>query len=367
MKGIIRFFSLALILFCLLLPFDGLAAFAQDISISVQWMDAVGTVHVSDPAVPVTSDPDETRFWLTLPWDAPFTGLTLNISDLSGSLAFFLPGQGEYLKNAADAMGTLDGPWVEIIGCDAAGQMQAVYSLYLSSQPLSQTPVSSSAKVTVHYIDEYNQTLLPDQSYTLSEGASEISALPVDGYDVQGQSAYTVWADAAGASPADITFYYTRRVITGSVTVHYLDENGYPLISDMTYTYDMGQHQVNPAPIDQYVLTGNSSYIVTVDENGATPQEITFTYTRYISPAVVTVHYVDENGFSLLPDAQYTLDSGSHTVQAEAIAHYTVNGSDTQNVISPWRALCPARSPSIIPGKCFPQTSPSTMWMRKAA
>ena len=332
MKGIIRFFSLALILFCLLLPFDGLAAYAQDISISVQWMDAVGTVHVSDPAVPVSSDPGETRFWITLPWDAPLTGLTLNISDLSGSLAFFLPGQGEYLKNAADAMGSLDGPCVEIIGCNAAGEMQAVYSLYLSSQPLSQAPVSASAAVTIHYTDESGYPLMADQTMTFNKGESMVYAVPIEGYALTGADSRSIFVDQYGANPAEVTFTYARIVSSASVTVHYLDENGYPLISDVTYTYDMGQHQVNPAPIDQYVIAGNSSYIVTVDENGATPEEVTFIYTRYIPPSTVTVHYMDENGFSLLPDAQFTLNSGSHTVEAETIRDYTVNGPSSQNV-----------------------------------
>ncbi len=442
----------------------------QDLSISVQWMDASGTVRLSDPAVPVTDAPDETRFWITLPSDAPLTGLTLNISDLSGGIAFFLPGQGEALKNVTDAGGSLDYPGVEIIACNAAGEMTAVYSLYLSYMPLLQEPVYSSATVTVHYTDEYNQpllpdqtlsleagthtvsaqdipgyslisppsfsvtveggsaypsditfsynryaimanvtvryldengwSLLPDQTMTLNEGREEIYAPAIDGYDLQGQSVRTVSVDASGAIPTEITFQYTRRVLSGTVTVHcvdengyplmpdqtltfnesqatvyafpiegysltsagscpitvdqngaypsevtfyysriassanvtvhYVDEYGYPLINDVIYTYDAGQHTVTAAAIDQYVPTGSTAYTVTVDENGVTPAEITFTYTRYIPPATITVHYVDENGYSLLPDAYVTLEGGSHILMAETIDGYVADGPGAQ-------------------------------------
>ncbi len=471
MNRMIRIVSLLLVL-CLLLPLNALATDAQDMSISVQWIDAAGNVHPTEPAVPVTDQPDETRFWLTLPWDAPLVGLTLNISDLSGGMAFFLPGQGEALKNVTDALGRLDRPYIEIRGFNAAGEFQALYSLYLSTLPLSQAPVSSSAAVAVHYTDDFGQTLLPDQTlnleqgthiisaqdipgyalvspasfsvtvdggsaypsditfaytrvavtaqvpvryvdengisllpdqiYTLSEGTTDISALPVDGYDLLGQSVYSVSVDANGAYPAEIVFSYARRIVSGTVTVHYVDENGYPLMADQTmtfneglstvyaypiegysltsadscpitvdqsgaypaevtftyariassanvtvhfvdengnalindfiYTYDVGQHQVAATAIDQYVPTGNTLYIVNVDETGASPSEITFTYTRYIPPAAVTVRYLDENGMPLLPDAQITLEGGSHTLTAEAIAHYVPDGASTQNV-----------------------------------
>ena len=89
MKGIIRIVSLFLILFCLLLPFGALSASAQDISISVQWTDDFGSAQWSEPAVPVSDSPEETRFWLVLSPGTPLSGLSLNISDLSGNIAYF--------------------------------------------------------------------------------------------------------------------------------------------------------------------------------------------------------------------------------------------------------------------------------------
>ena len=229
MKKIIRIVSLALIISCLLLPFVALAAFAQDMSISVQWTDASGAVQWSGPAVPVTDAPEETRFWITLPPEAPLTGLTLNISDLSGGIAYFEPGQDTVLEYVTDAMDSLDQPSVTIFGYNAEGELQAVYSLYISYQQLPQSPVNVPATVTIHYVDEY----------------------------------------------------------------------GSPLLRDMIYTFDIGLHQVSAPAIDQYMPAGSILYIVTVDNSGAVPAEITFTYTRFISPAAVAGHYADEYDQSL--------------------------------------------------------------------
>ena len=108
MKGINRFVAWLLVLSWLMLPVGALAASAQDMSISVQWTDGVGNVRLSDMAVPVSADMGENRFWITLPLDAPLDGLTLNISDLTGGLSSFMPGQGETLANVQDAMGSLN-------------------------------------------------------------------------------------------------------------------------------------------------------------------------------------------------------------------------------------------------------------------
>ena len=327
MKGIIRIVSLCLILFCLLLPFGAFAASAQDISISVQWTDDFGTLQWSEPAVPVTDSPEETRFWLVLSPGTPLSGLTLNISDLSGSIAYFVPGQDALLEYVTDAMGSLDQPFVSISGYNAAGEEVAVYSLYISYQPLPQQTEVLPADVTVHYVDENGYPLLPDQTMTFGEGASAVYAAPIDGYTLSGPESYTVTVDQMGAYPTEVTFTYTRIAVSATVTVHFIDENGYRLLDDQFYTYDAGQHTVTAPVLDGYVLTGSEQQNVTVDEYGAAPEEITFTYMRYIAPASVTVHYVDENGTPLLPDDVTTLEGGSHTLQARFIDGYTVEGS----------------------------------------
>ena len=138
MKAIFRFAALMVLIICLLLPAVSQAAEARDLSISVQWTDALGNVRLSQPATPVTDSPEETRFWLQLPWDAPLYGLTLNISDLTGSFVRFSPNQGDVLMDVQDANGSLDGPFVEITAFNAWGEPAGIYSLYFSALPMPQ-------------------------------------------------------------------------------------------------------------------------------------------------------------------------------------------------------------------------------------
>lgn len=332
MKGIIRLISLVLVLSCLLLPFGALAALAQDMSISVQWMDKSGAVQWSGLAVPVTDSPEETRFWLVLPPEAPLEGLTLNISDLSGSIAFFAPGQDAVLEYVTDAKDSLENPSVTISGFSADGELLAVYSLYVSYQQPPRESVVVPVPVTVHYTDEYGYPLLPDKIEILGEGTSIIYPQSIDGYTVTGTDSYLITVDQAGAYPDDVTFIYTRITVSASVTVHFVDENGDRLLEDHNYIYDAGQHQVGAPNIDQYVLDGIGQYTITVNENGADPADITFTYKRYIPPVNITVHYVDENGETLMPDEAITLEGGSHSLQARPVAGYVIEGTGEETV-----------------------------------
>ena len=402
MKGIKRLFALILALCYAVLPLGALAANAQDISISVQWTDWSGAVRYSDPASPVSSDPAENRFWLTLPSDAPLTGLMLQIGDLTGSLAQFSPGPGDELVNAADAMGSLESQPVEIAAFSANGEYQGVYYLYLSYLPLQEqanvppavtvhytdengdpllpdavlvleqgvhtveaetipgyvllTPVSSftvtvdqngaypsditfaytrvavTGQATVHYVDEYGNPLLPDETLTFQEGQTPVYAPPVDGYTVQGPDSYTVNVDLNGTEPSEITFVYAREIITGTVTVHCVDEYGFPVQPDETLTFQEGQTPLFAPALDGYAVQGTDNYTVTVDRGGAYPSEITFVYARQAVYADVTVHYVDENGQALANDMIYTYDEGPHTVPAAMIDQYVVSGETAVTV-----------------------------------
>ncbi len=103
MKGIFRIAAIFTVVFCLLLPLQGLAD-AQDMSISVQWTDAAGNTQFSAPASMMSTDPGDYRFWITVPFDAPLDALVLQISDLSGAYTAFLPGTGDFLAGVADAV-----------------------------------------------------------------------------------------------------------------------------------------------------------------------------------------------------------------------------------------------------------------------
>ena len=222
MKGTPRLIAFFVLIACLLLPLASQAATAQDISISVQWTDALGNTQISAPAVPVTDAPEENRFWLTLPWDAPMNALTLQISDLSGAYVSFAPNQGDVLEGLMDANGTLDGPFTVISACNAFGEWTGVYYLYVSYQPMPQeTPAQpQSAVVTVHYVDEYNQPLLPDQTLQFEEGNYTVSAEPIENYQLISPASFPVTVDAfGGAYPSDITFGYAFVPQPAQVTV----------------------------------------------------------------------------------------------------------------------------------------------------
>lgn len=335
MKGTHRLIAFIVLIACLLTPLTTQAATAQDISISVQWTDALGNTQFSAPAVPVTEEPEENRFWLTLPWDAPMDALTLQISDLSGTYVSFAPNQGDVLEGIADANGTLDGPFTIISACNAFGEWTGVYYLYVSYQPLPQeTPAQpQSALVTVHYVDEYNQPLLPDQTLQLEEGSHTVSAEEIENYRLISPASFPVTVDAfGGAYPSDITFGYAFVPQPAQVTVHYHDENGVAILPDETLTLEGGSHTVSAQNIEHYTLYSPSSFPVTVDANGANPSEITFAYIRELATATVTVHYVNEYGTQLMNDQIVTLEEGTRTVYAASIEGYEVTGPDSYDV-----------------------------------
>lgn len=89
-----------------------------------------------------------------------------------------------------------------------------------------------------------------------------------------------------------------------AVTVHYLDAEGKPVAQDSTVRCDVGDTAIKAAPVDLlegYVPDGPQDALVHVDENGATPAEITFLY-RYMDEApapkvaLVNVKYLDPDG-----------------------------------------------------------------------
>ena len=86
MKKMIRWIAFAVALACLSLPLCGMANafYDPDFRIWVEWTDSNGNLQSCEqnPAKPLTDDPGETRYWLTLPWDADLNGLTL-LKDLN--------------------------------------------------------------------------------------------------------------------------------------------------------------------------------------------------------------------------------------------------------------------------------------------
>lgn len=340
MKGIFRFIACALVLVCLAMPLSGLAVSAQDISISVQWTDGNGQVQYANPALPVTGAPEENRFWLQLPPDAPLDGLTLEISDLTGTLTNFFPSSGAMLGNIVmDAGGSLDGPFMEVTAFSASGQM-STFRVYFSYQEMPEESQPSlpvdvpvqPAQVTVHYMDEYGGAVLEDRTVTLEEGSHIVSAEAVEGYTLTSSDAYSVTVDQFGANPTDIYFMYTRQSVSANVTVHYVDEQGNALLQDQVMSFQEGAYMVSAQEISGYVLISAGSFNVTIDRNGPSPAEVTFVYARQVATAQVTVQYLDEQGAPLLPEETLTLQEGVQTVYARELGGYSLVSSESVSV-----------------------------------
>ncbi len=87
------------------------------------------------------------------------------------------------------------------------------------------------------------------------------------------------------------------EVSPATITIHYVDQLGQEFDTEQR-TLDPGPHTVAPDPAkvpEGYTLTSQGDFPVTVNEFGANPSDITFTYQKAIAPATVNIHYVDQN------------------------------------------------------------------------
>ncbi len=386
MKGIFRIAAVFTVVFCLLLPLQGLAD-AQDMSISVQWTDAAGNTQFSAPASLMSADPGDYRFWITVPFDAPLDALVLQISDLTGAYTAFMPGTGEFLTGVADAVSG-PGAYVSVSSYDAQGNPGPVFLVYISTADMSAAswldqPVQPAqpALVTVRYLNDQGLPLMQEKTLTLEPGEYTIEAEPIEGYIVSGPASCLVTVDEAGtASMTEINFYYVPEapaVVEADVLVRYLDEQGAPVLPEETLTLQAGDNLVqaravdgcNPIsvnilvryldesnyqplrpdetvtlhegeqtityqPIDGYALSPATpeSVKVNVGPYGADRQEVVFLYSRAVVSAAVTVRFADENGTPLMNEMTYNLDAGQHVVTALPIDHYDVVGESAYPV-----------------------------------
>ena len=144
------------------------------------------------------------------------------------------------------------------------------------------------ANVKVHYVDAATyEAVASDTEKTVYQSGEVVIPEPWDlqaNYELTGETSYTVTLDYNGASPAEVTFYYSKQAPQpANVKVHYVDAATYaPVASDTEKTVYQSGDVVIPEPWDlqpNYELTGETSYTVTLDYNGASPAEVTFYYT----------------------------------------------------------------------------------------
>ncbi|PTM24888.1 hypothetical protein DA798_00080 [Lactobacillus sp. PFC-70] len=236
---------------------------------------------------------------------------------------------GDYTTQQQD----IDGYTFQEIQGNATGQFtdkdQEVTYIY------AQDPAEQGT-VTAHYVDDQGNTIAPDEVLTQDVGSNYTTEQKeIDGYtfkEVTGNPTGTVTAEAQ-----EVTYVYTQDPAEqGTVTVHYVDDQGNTIAPDEVLTQDVGSdYTTEQKEIDGYTfkeVTGNPTGTVTVEA-----QEVTYVYTQ--DPAeqgTVTVHYVDDQGNTIAPDEVLTQDVGSdYTTEQKAIDGYTfkeVNGNPTGTV-----------------------------------
>ena len=141
-----------------------------------------------------------------------------------------------------------------------------------------------TAQVTVHFVNEEGQAVLPDIAQILDEGQHSVYAIQMENYLLLDDSHVDVLVDAEGAHPSEVTFHYGRVKKTAQVTVHFFDEAGKAIISDITQIFDEGQHRVYAIEVENYQLLDENYADVMIDTDGAHPAEVTFHYARRSAP-----------------------------------------------------------------------------------
>ncbi|MDD6041413.1 MAG: hypothetical protein PUD63_09510, partial [Clostridia bacterium] len=122
------------------------------------------------------------------------------------------------------------------------------------------------------------------------------------------------------------------------VTFLYQDEQGHSLMDAYEETLAQGVHSTAPyqkgAP-DGYVYAGVNAETVTVDENGATPDVVVFTYTPKAPVEVdFTLQYLCE-GQPIIEPVIRTLGVGSYPVSdfVQAFEGYTFTGASQETLV----------------------------------
>ncbi len=185
--------------------------------------------------------------------------------------------------------------------------------------PVPAVPVEVA--VNVHYY-HLVQGLLDSQTILLTEGTHVISAnsdktaayVPVGSTEIS----ITVYADGS-TNPGVIEFYYEDAYVapvTAELTILYqLADN--TLVASDALSLTPGTHTILPdsTKLNGYVLDGDQSHVVTVDEQGGiTPDVISFRVHQ--ATATITVHYQDDRGRDVAPAQTYTYGDGSYVITA---------------------------------------------------
>ena len=191
------------------------------------------------------------------------------------------------------------------------------------------------ANITVHVQDTEGKTLADSYPITLGEGTHDVSILkPADpaGYTYSHASHEQIAVTAGGADPAEIIFYYRQLPTEAKINFQYVDEQGNPVAGLNSYSatleegvYDTAVYAAT-APAG-YLYSGASHAQIVIDQNGASPAEVFFYYTRLPDSVTIPVYHLDADGKPLLDP----------TVIGFTMADFgkTVNVADVLSITAP--------------------------------
>ena len=207
----------------------------------------------------------------------------------------------------------------------------------LVSKPDNSTGVYTSEAVDVNYIYRKDQgtvtvNYLNEENEKIADSATTTGDFDADYHaqvkDIANYTLKTTPTNANGKyGTGNTTVNYVYAKKTGSVTVHYVGEDGTKLADDVVLSGTFDQdYQTQPKDIANYNL--KISPTNQTGKYGTTNQELKYVYSK--KTAKVTVHYVGEDGSKLADDVVMsgTFDQDYQT-QPKDIANYNLKISPT--------------------------------------
>ena len=178
--------------------------------------------------------------------------------------------------------------------------------------------------VTVNYLNEQNEKIA-DSTTTSGDFDADYHS---QGKDIANYTLKTTPTNANGKyGTGNTTVNYVYAKKTGSVTVHYVGEDGNKLADDVVLSGTFDQdYQTQPKDIANYNLKTSPTHAT--GKYGTTNQELKYVYSK--KTAKVTVHYVGEDGSKLADDVVLsgTFDQ-DYQAQPKEIVNYNLKTSPT--------------------------------------
>ena len=176
--------------------------------------------------------------------------------------------------------------------------------------------------VTVNYLNEQNEKIA-DSTTTSGDFDADYHS---QGKDIANYTLKTTPTNANGKyGTGNTTVNYVYAKKTGSVTVHYVGEDGNKLADDVVLSGTFDQdYQTQPKDITNYNLKTSPTHAT--GKYGTANQELNYVYSK--KTAKVTVHYVGEDGTKLADDITTTgTFDQDYKVSAKEIENYNLKAS----------------------------------------